>query len=82
MLVGMLWRLQDPDPVPALNKLARDPDCAFNAMAALRRKVSASEARVVIEPLLSDPDVRVRNAARENIKRIDKRLRQEADSSR
>jgi hypothetical protein len=82
MLVGMLWRVRDPDPVPELRTLAGDPDCAFNAMAALRRKVSASEARLVIEPLLSDPDVRVRNAARENLKRIDKRLRQEEGTSR
>jgi hypothetical protein len=81
MLVGMMWRLRDPDPVPELSKLVADPDCAFNAMAALRRRVSASQARLIIEPVLASPDVRLRNAARENLKRerVDKRLRQEAE---
>lgn len=74
MLVGILWRVTEPDPVPELQALAADPDCAFAAMSSLRRRLTPEEARFVIGPLTADSDLRVRNAARENLKRIDKRL--------
>jgi len=75
MLVGELWRLSDPDPVPRLRELASDPDCAFGAMSSLRRKLTPEDARAVIAPLTEHSDERVRNAARTNLKRIDKRLK-------
>lgn len=74
MLVGMLWRVTEPDPVPALRALIADPDCAFAAMSSLRRKLTPEEARSVIGPLTDDTNEKVRNAARENLKRINKRL--------
>ena len=82
MLVGMLWRVKDPDPVPALKELVVNPGCAFAAMSSLRRLVPPAEARAVIKPLLKDPNEGVRNAARANLRRIEKRLRQAPDSSR
>ncbi len=76
MLVGMLWRLAEPDPVPELRILVADPDCAFAAMSSLRRKVSPDEARSVIGPLTDNAVETVRNAARENLKRVNKASRQ------
>ena len=78
MLVGELWRLKDPDPVPELRQLVEDPDCAFAAMTSLRRKIGPEEARPVIEPLTRADDERLRNAARENLRRIDKRVRRKS----
>lgn len=72
MLVGMLWRVKTPHAEEILLSSVDDPDVALHAMIALRRKLGNTAARPCIEPLTDHPDQRVRAAARDNLRKIDR----------
>jgi HEAT repeat protein len=72
MLVGMLWRVKTPRAAEILLSSVDDPDVALQAMSALRRKLGNTAARSHIEPLAGHPDQRVRAAARNHLRKIDR----------
>jgi len=72
-LVGMLWRVKTPAADQVLLDALGCSDTALVAMSALRRRLGSTQARQHIGPLLSHPDQRVRQAARQQMRRIDKR---------
>jgi len=72
-LIAMLWRVKTPAAVQILLDALGNPDTALVAMSALRRRLGSTQARQHIAPLLTHPDQRVRQAARQQLHRIDKR---------
>ena len=73
-LVGMLWRIKAPAADKILLNALADPDTALAAMSALRRRFGNAAARQHIVPLLQHPDQRVRGAASQQLRRIDRQL--------
>jgi hypothetical protein len=73
-LVDMLWRVKTPDAGGILAEALDDPDVARVAMSALRRRIGNAQARPLIEPLTTHPHERVRQAAKDYLRRIDKSL--------
>jgi hypothetical protein len=78
-LVAMLWRVKTGDADRVLLDGICDPDVALPAMSALRRRLGNTAARKHIAPLATDPDDRVRHAARQQLRRIDKKLTSNQD---
>lgn len=73
-LVGMLWRIKTPAADEILLKALANPDTALAAMSALRRRFGNPAARQHIASLLQHPDQRVRGAASQQLRRIDRQL--------
>jgi HEAT repeat protein len=73
-LVDMMWRVRTEQADRIIIAGLGDPEIPFQAMSALRRRFGNAAARPHIEPLLSSKHERVRNSAREHLKRIDKYL--------
>lgn len=73
-LVGMLWRIKTPAADETLLNAVADPDTALAAMSALRRRFGNAAARRHIESQLQHPDQRVRGAASQQLRRIDRQL--------
>jgi HEAT repeat protein len=73
-LVGMLWRIKTPAADEILLNALADPDTALAAMSALRRRFGNAAARKHIASLLQQPDQRVRRAASQQLRRIDRQL--------
>jgi HEAT repeat protein len=71
-LVDMMWRVKTEQADRVIMAALGDPAVPFQAMSALRRRFGNAAARPHIEPLLSSKHERVRNSAREHLKRIDK----------
>ena len=80
-LVGMLWRFKSDAADQVLTSSVANRDTAFDAMSAARRRFGNSAARELIAPLIDADDHRVREAAREQLKRIDRYLGRQAGSS-
>jgi hypothetical protein len=74
-LVGMLWRVKAPAADEILLDAIADPDTALAAMPALRRRFGNTDARPHIAPLAHHPDPRVRGAASQQIRQIDRQPR-------
>jgi hypothetical protein len=64
----------DDDVTRALITLLRDPDVALHAMSALRTQIGAEAARPHIAALLEHDSEQVRDQARRELRKIDKRL--------
>jgi hypothetical protein len=73
-LVGMLWRVKTEAADRTLLDSISDPDVAFTAMSALRRRLGSAAVREHIAPLLNHDDDRVRTAATQQLRRISKNL--------
>ena len=73
-LVDMMRRIKTEQADRIIIAALSDPEIPFQAMSALRRRFGNAAARPHIEPLLSSNHERVRNSAREHLKRIDKYL--------
>jgi hypothetical protein len=73
-LVGMLWRIKTPAADETLLNAVADPDTALAAMSALRLRFGNAAARRHIESQLQHPDQRVRGAASQQLRRIDRQL--------
>jgi hypothetical protein len=73
-LVDMMWRIKTEQADRIIITALGDPEISFQAMSALRRRFGNAAARPHIEPLLSSKHERVRNSAREHLKRINKYL--------
>jgi hypothetical protein len=73
-LVEMMWRIKTEQADRVIIAALGDSEVPFQAMSALRRRMGNAAARPHIEPLLSSKHERVRTAAREQLKRIDKYL--------
>jgi HEAT repeat protein len=70
----MLWRIKTPAADQILVHGISDPDIALAAMSALRRRLGNDAARQHLLPLLHHSDQRVRSAASQQLRRIDKQL--------
>lgn len=73
-LVAMQWRIKTAAADQILLNGISDPDVALPAMSALRRRFGNATARQHILPLIHHEDGRVRTAARQQLRRIDKHL--------
>jgi hypothetical protein len=74
MLVFMLWRIKTDRAREVVLDALDDEDVALHAMCALRRMVGNEEARRHIAPLADHPSAQVSRAARETLRRIDRKL--------
>ncbi|HVV07840.1 hypothetical protein [Amycolatopsis sp.] len=74
MLVSCLWRVKTPEADAVLLSSLDDPDVTRHAMSASRRRFGNRQARRHIAPLAGHPAEQVRRAARDCLRRIDKRL--------
>jgi hypothetical protein len=72
-LVAMMWRVKTPSADQILLDGITDPDITLAAMSALRRRLGNAAARQHIAPLLQHADHNVRAAARQHLRRIDKK---------
>ena len=73
-IVAMLWRIKTPAADKILVDGISDPDIALAAMSALRRRFGNTAARQHLLTLLRHPDQRVRKAASQQLRRIDRQL--------
>lgn len=73
-LVDMMWRIKTEQADRIIIAALGDPEVPFAAMSALRRRFGNVAARPHIEPLLSSEHERVRDSARQHLRRIDKYL--------
>lgn len=73
-LVAMLWRIKTPAADKIVIDGIADPGITLAAMSALRRRFGNAAARQHLLPLLQHPDQRVRGAASQQLRRIDKQL--------
>jgi hypothetical protein len=73
-LVGMQWRIKTDAADRILLDAISDPDVATDAMSALRRRLGNAAARQHILPLAHHDNARVRAAAAQHLRRIDKQL--------
>ena len=72
--MDMMWRIKTEQAGRIIIAALGGSEVPFQAMSALRRRIGNAAARPHIEPLLSSKHERVRNSAREHLKRIDKYL--------
>jgi hypothetical protein len=71
MLVYALWRIKN-DARSLILELIDDPEVSRHAIHSLRRAYGNDEARRRLEPLRDHPDDRVREAAQDALKRIER----------
>jgi hypothetical protein len=74
MLVLLLWRVKSEHAREVVLASLDDEDVALHAMSALRRMVGNEEAREHVARLVEHPSPQVVRAARDTLRRIDKKL--------
>jgi hypothetical protein len=74
MLIYMLWRVKSQRARGVLLASLDDEDVCLHAMSALRRMVGNEEARKHVTRLVDHPAATVSRAARDTLKRIDRKL--------
>lgn len=74
MLVDMLWRVKTDRADQAILAALDQPGVYRSAMSAARRRFGNETARQHIAPLVNHTDEGVRNAARDQLKRIDRTI--------
>lgn len=74
MLVYMLWRVKTERAREVVLDALEDDDVALHAMSALRRMVGNEQARERVAPLVDHASPQIAWAARDTLKRIDKKL--------
>ena len=72
MLVDSLWRVKTERARSLILQSLDDPDVTRHAIHALRRAYGNDEARQRLAPLREYPDGRVRVAARDALKRMER----------